>query len=95
MRSTTAVLFAALLAPVALVTAYLLAVNLGHWPHGGVLNDTVLFAAVLAGVAPILLARFSLALRILIAAIYVYPCVVAVGLYSLAFECSMFQRCLS
>jgi hypothetical protein len=95
MRNSVAALVAAILAPILFVTVYLLAVNLGHWPHGGVLNNTVTVGAVLAGVTPILFARFPLAIRLLLAAAYVIPCAIGVGLYGLAFECSLFQRCLS
>jgi len=88
-------LASAILAPLVLVTAYLLVVNLGHWPHGGVLNNTVTVGAVLAGVTPILFSRFHLAIRLLLAAAYAVPCAMGVGLYGLAFECSLFERCLS
>jgi hypothetical protein len=90
-----AALAAAILAPILLVTVYLLVVNLGHWPHGGVLSPTAIVGAVLAGVTPIIFARFHLALRLVLAAAYVIPCAIGVGLYGLAFECSLFQRCLS
>jgi hypothetical protein len=95
MRNSVALLVAAILAPILLVTAYLLVVNLGHWPHGGVLNNTITAVAVLAGVTPILFARFHLALRLLLAAAYAIPCAMVVGFYALVLECSLFQRCLS
>jgi hypothetical protein len=95
MGNSVATFAAAILAPILLVTAYLLVVNLGHWPHGGVLSNTVTVGAVLAGVTPILFARFRLAIRLLLAAAYVMPCAIGVGLYGLALECSLFQRCLS
>jgi hypothetical protein len=87
-------LVAAILAPILLVTVSLLVVHLGHGPHG-VLNPTVIVGAVFAGVTPILFARFHPARRLLLAAAYVIPCAIGVGLYGLAFECSLFQRCLS
>jgi len=95
MGKFVATLIAAILAPILLVTAYLLVVNLGQWPHGGVLNNTVIVGAVLAGVTPILVTRIHLAIRVLLAAAYVLPCAMGVGLYGLVFECSFFQRCLS
>lgn len=90
-----AVLLAALLAPILFVAAYLSIMHVAHWPHGGVLGGTVTGFAVLAGVAPILLAKFPIAVRILFAALYVIPCLFIVSFFSLAFDCSMFQRCLS
>jgi len=95
LKQTVAVLFASLLGPLFFVAAYLALAHLAGW-HVGVTGDRITqLGGVLAGVAPILLARGALWIRILVAALYAIPCTMAVTFYSLALHCSMFRQCLS
>ena len=95
MGRIVAVAFAALLAPVLFVAAYLLVAHLANWHVGPTGDRFVQLGGVLSGVGPILLARGTLWMKGLVAALYALPCAYAVVLYSLALSCSMFRQCLS
>jgi len=95
MVKALAILFAALLGPVLFVAAYLLVAHLAGWHVGPTGDNIVLVGGILAGIAPILLAKGSLWIRGLVAALYAIPCSLAVTFYSLALSCSMFRQCLS
>jgi hypothetical protein len=95
MRRVVAVFLTALVGPFLFVASYLVVAHLVNWHIGPTGDNITLLGGVVAGVAPILLARGSLWVRGLIAAIYAMPCVMAVGFYSLLLSCSMFRQCLS
>ena len=95
MGRIVAVLLAALLGPFLFVAAYLVVAHLANWHVGPTGDNVTQLGGVLAGVAPILLARGSLWVRGLIAAIYAIPCTMVVTFYSLLLSCSMFRQCLS
>jgi hypothetical protein len=95
MGRIVAVFLAALLGPFLFVAAYLVVAHLGDWHVGPTGDKITQLGGVLAGVAPIFLARGSLWVKGLLAAIYAIPCTMAVGFYSLLLSCSMFRQCLS
>jgi hypothetical protein len=95
MLRAVAILVAALLSPALFVAGYLLLAHAVNWHVGPTGDGIVLVGGVIAGVAPVLLARGPLWVRILISALYAYPCVMLVTFCSLALSCSMFQDCLS
>jgi hypothetical protein len=95
MHKVVAVVLAALLGPFLFVAGYLLVAHLAHWPVGPTGDTIAWLGGILAGVAPILLARGRPWVRILVAALYAFPCAMAVTFYSLLLSCSMFRQCLS
>ena len=95
MLRAVSILVAALLAPALFVAGYLLLAHAMHWHVGPTGDRVVLVGGLIAGLAPVLLARGKLWVRILISALYAYPCVMIATFCSFAFSCSMFQDCLS
>ena len=92
MGRIVAVAFAALLAPVLFVAAYLLVAHLANWHVGPTGDRFVQLGGVLSGVGPILLARGTLWMKGLVAALYALPCAYAVVFYSLALNRPGFSR---
>jgi hypothetical protein len=95
MGGIVAAILAALFGPFLFVAVYLGVAHLANWPAGPAADGFVLLGGVLAGVAPIFLARGALWIRVLLAAIYAFPCAYAVAFYTLLLSCSMFRQCLS